>query len=133
MGRNEIIAHWLKMAERDWLSVKLLFEGKQYVHTLFFLHLVIEKILKAHWVKDNEETNPPRTHDLDQLYSQTTLQLSAEQLDLIRVMNAWNLEGRYQDYKDKFYRDTTPAYTKNKIDQVDSLRLWLLSEMQNKK
>lgn len=133
MGKDEIIAHWLKMADRDWSSARLLFEGKQFVHALFFAHLVIEKMLKSHWVKDNEETSPPRIHDLEYIYAQTVLQLSAEQLDLLRVMNSWNLEGRYQDYKDKFYKSTTESYTKQKLDQVENLRAWLLSEMQRKK
>lgn len=132
MGKSEIIIHWTHTAGRDWLSVRLLFEGKQFVHALFFCHLVIEKILKAHWVKDNEENTPPRIHDLEHLYSETNLQLLVDQVDLLRVMNSWNLEGRYQDYRDKFYKSTTEEYTRNKIDQVDKLRIWLLSEMQNK-
>ena len=132
MGRIEIIHHWVTMAERDWASVKLLFEGKQYVHTLFFCHLVIEKLLKAHWVKDNDETNPPRIHDLEAICMQSDLDISVENLDLLRVMNAWNIEGRYQDFLDKFYRNTTASYTKLKVEQVDALRQWLLSELQNK-
>ena len=81
---------------------------------------------------DNEETSPPRIHDLEHIYAQTSLQLSTEQLDLLRVMNSWNLEGRYQDYKDKFYKSPTYIYTKQKLDQVENLRVWLLSEMQKK-
>lgn len=58
------------MAERDWASVGLLFEGNQYVHTLFFCHLVIEKLLKAHWVRDNEETkSTAHTRFRDALYA----------------------------------------------------------------
>jgi HEPN domain-containing protein len=94
--------------------------------------LVIEKILKAHWAKDNEESEPPRIHDLEYLYNQTELKLSADQVDLLGVMNSWNLEGRYQDYKDKFYKRTTKSYTEDKLKLVDTLRLCLLSELQNK-
>ncbi len=130
MGKLEIQNHWINTADRDWQSVALLMEGKQFIHALFFCHLVIEKLLKAHWVKDNSENTPPRIHDLENLYNETELELSADQLDLIRVMNSWNLEGRYQDYKDKFYKNTTEAYTRAKIIQVDSLRIWLQSKMQ---
>lgn len=132
MSKPEILKHWVQTAERDWQSVLLLFNGKQFVHALFFCHLVIEKILKAHWVKDNVESTPPRIHDLEHLYSETDIELSTEQLDLLRVMNSWNIEGRYQDYKDKFYKNTTAEYTQSKINQVDKLRLWLLSELQKK-
>jgi HEPN domain-containing protein len=81
---------------------------------------------------DNQENNPPRTHDLEHLYSETNLQFSSQQLDLLRVMNSWNLEGRYQDYKDKFYKSTTEEYTRTKIEDVNQLRLWLLSGMQSR-
>ena len=132
MGKSEIVNHWTQTAERDWQSVILLYNGKQFVHALFFCHLVIEKVVKAHWVKDNEENNPPRIHDLEYLYNETNLELSAGQIDLIRIMNSWNLEGRYQDYKDKFYKNTTQEYALEKIQQVDLLRVWLLSELQKK-
>ena len=132
MGKKEIIAHWLTMAERDWKSVLALHEAGQHMHALFFSHLVIEKILKAHWAKDNEESEPPRIHDLEYLYNQTELKLTADQVDLLGVMNSWNLEGRYQDYKDKFYKRTTKSYTEEKLKLVDQLRLCLLSELQNK-
>lgn len=129
MGKKEIIVHWLTMAERDWKSVNALFEAGQFVHALFFSHLVIEKIIKAHWAKDNTENEPPRVHDLEYLYNQTELKMTAEQVDLLRVMNSWNMEGRYQDYKDKFYKNTTRTYTEGKLKQVDDLRLWLLSAL----
>lgn len=133
MGKKEIIEHWVTMAERDWVSVNALFHAGQFIHALFFSHLVIEKILKAYWAKDNAESEPPRIHDLEYLYSQTELNLASDQLDLLRVMNSWNLEGRYQDYKDKFFKSTTQAYTEEKLKNVDHLRLWLLSELQSKK
>jgi HEPN domain-containing protein len=133
MGKPEIIRHWIQMADRDWQSVQLLFQGRQFIHALFFCHWVIEKMIKAHWVYDNEETTPPRTHDLESLYAQTDLECTAPQLDLLRVINAWNLEGRYQDYKDKFFKSATLEYTESKIKEVDSLRQWLLSELQKKK
>lgn len=132
MGKKEIIAHWLTMAERDWTSVQALHQAGQYMHALFFSHLVIEKILKAHWAKDNEESEPPRIHDLEFQYTQTDLKLSADHVDFLGVMNSWNLEGRYQDYKDKFYKRATKTYTEGKLKQVDQLRSCLLSELQNK-
>lgn len=133
MGKKEIIEHWVTMSERDWSSVNALLKAGQFVHALFFSHLVIEKLLKAHWAKDNVESEPPRIHDLEYLFNQTNLELTNDQVDLLRVMNSWNIDGRYQDYKDKFYKNTTRAYTEDKLKHVDDLRLWLLSELQSKK
>jgi HEPN domain-containing protein len=133
MGKTEIINHWITQAERDWKSVLALFKEGQFVHALFFSHLVIEKILKAHWVRSNMENEAPRTHDLEYLYNQTDVNLNAVHVDFLSVINSWNMEGRYQDYKDKFYKKATQAYTEEKIKLVDELRLWLLSELQKKK
>jgi HEPN domain-containing protein len=121
------------MADRDWKSVLALQASRQFVHALFFSHLVTEKLLKAHWLADNEEVNPPKTHDLEYLYNQTNLTMDPEQVDLLRIMNSWNIEGRYQDYKDKFYKNTTAAYVDNKLKQVDGLRQWLQYELQKRK
>lgn len=120
------------MAGRDWKSVEALFKAGQFIHALFFSHLVIEKLLKAHWTRDNIENEPLRVHDLEFLYNQTELKLSAEQTDFLRIVNSWNLEGRYQDYKDKFYKIATKDYTEQKIKQVDELRVWLQSALQSK-
>jgi hypothetical protein len=38
MGKKEIIAHWLTMAERDWKSVLALHEAGQHMHALLFSH-----------------------------------------------------------------------------------------------
>ncbi len=53
VGKKEIIAHWTLTSGRDWKSALALFEAGQYIHALFFCHLVIEKLLKAHWTRDN--------------------------------------------------------------------------------
>lgn len=132
MSKKKIIEYWYNMALRDWESVQILFKGKQFIHALFFAHLVIEKLLKAHWIKDNTEDSPPRTHDLEHIYSQTDLEFTSKQTDLIRVMNAWNLEGRYQDYKDKFYKTSTFEYTKTKLKEAEDMKVWLESELQRK-
>jgi len=102
LGKPEFITYWITQAERDWKSVQALLKEKQFIHALFFSHLVGEKLLIAHWVKTNAENEAPRIHDLDYLYNQTEVLLTADQVDFLAVINSWNLEGRYQDYKDKF-------------------------------
>jgi hypothetical protein len=36
------IKFWLELAEDDWSAVDTLFNGKKYLQSLFFAHLVIE-------------------------------------------------------------------------------------------
>lgn len=64
MTKVEYINYWKLTAEKDWDAVGHLFEKGDYLHALFFAHLVVEKILKAHFVKDNTADIPPKTHNL---------------------------------------------------------------------
>jgi HEPN domain-containing protein len=45
--KNEHIDFWLIQADDDWTAVDTLFKGRNYLQSLFFAHLVIEKICKA--------------------------------------------------------------------------------------
>lgn len=122
LTKEEHISHWTRQASRDWETVLTLFNSKQYMFSLFVSHLVIEKLLKANWVKDNEENIPPMSHNLENLADQTDLELSNDEIDFIRIINAWNIEGRYQDYKDNFYKRSTKKYVGQKLKELDKLR-----------
>lgn len=129
MDKNDYIVFWKKMAERDWEAVESLYASKNFVQSLFFAHLVIEKYLKAIWIRDNIENVPPLVHNLEYLYNQTQLNLPSTLVDLLHIINSWNIDGRYQDYKDKFYQKCTPEYTREKLDETTRLLTCLRSEL----
>ncbi|MCS6973766.1 MAG: HEPN domain-containing protein [Cyclobacteriaceae bacterium] len=129
MGKNEQIKYWIQSADEDWETALALFELKRYLHTLFLLHLVIEKLLKANWILDNFGNIPPFTHNLEQIYNETNMELSPEDVDFIRSLSAWNIEGRYPDYKNKLHRMATREYTLDKLEKVKKLRLCLLGRL----
>jgi HEPN domain-containing protein len=68
---------------------------------LFMLHLTIEKLFKAHWVKDNIDNFPPRTHDLQFLHNQADLDIPAEDYDYLAVVNQWSIDTRYPDLQEQ--------------------------------
>jgi len=70
MLKSDHIEYWLKSAANDWETAEYLFQGKKYVYCLFLAHLVLEKLIKAHWVKDNDSNYPPKTHNLVYLLKQ---------------------------------------------------------------
>ena len=104
LSKQGHIEHWQKTAVRDWKAVKQLYEGKSYINALFFAHLVLEKLCKAHWIKYNTGNHPPRIHNLVRIVEQTDLKFTDEELDFLRKMNDFQMEGRYPDYKDTLYR-----------------------------
>ena len=65
-------------------------------HCLFFAHLALEKLLKAHVCLQTNDL-APRIHNLVLLAKLARLQMDDEQFNLLAVMNEFNLEGRYPD------------------------------------
>lgn len=121
---------WVNSASHDWEVVNTLYDAGKYMHCLFFAHLTIEKLIKAHWVMDNDEDYPPRVHNLEYLLNQTNLELKPRMADELRIITAWYIEGRYQDYRDRFYKLCTKGYTKEKLKNVKEIREWLLKKLQ---
>lgn len=107
MDKKQYIDWWKNEALKNWETAIYLMNGKQNVFALFIFHLTIEKFLKAHWVKDNVDNSPPRTHDLSLLYNQTDLELENGFVDYLSIINEWNMESRYPDYKLKIYKRAT--------------------------
>ena len=54
------IDYWLSGAESDAGTSKVLFDNQRYAWSLFIAHLVLEKSLKALWVKVNQDIVVPR-------------------------------------------------------------------------
>lgn len=129
MTQEEVINYWKKSSERDWKAAQDLANAGNFVQALFFAHLVIEKLLKSCWIQENKIDVPPRTHNLEYLFTQTGLSMPVEDIDELRIMNAWNIEGRYQDYKDLIFKTTTKEYIENKFEIVNRIRIWLIEQL----
>jgi HEPN domain-containing protein len=129
MTKQEHIQYWQTEAERNWQTALYLKDGKQNVMALFMLHLTVEKLFKAHWVKDNGDNYPPRTHDLQYLHNQTDLDVPADDYDYLAVVNQWSIDTRYPDYKNKIYAIATDDYVANQVRKVEKLKLWLLGKL----
>lgn len=99
MNKQNYIEYWKTSSEKSWNAAKHLFEKSDYVESLFFAHLTIEKMLKAHWVKDNSGDFPPRIHNVRRLAELTNLDLNPDQLAFLEQINTFQIEGRYPDYR----------------------------------
>ena len=90
------MAHWKDGAREDWEAAEALLNVGKYRHSLFFLHLSLEKALKAHVCKATGSL-APRVHNLVRLASLAGLVPNSDQLDTLADMSAFNLEGRYPE------------------------------------
>jgi HEPN domain-containing protein len=130
MTKEEHIKYWIDISEKDWEILLKLYESKDFVYCLFFGHLVIEKLSKAIWVKNNTENIPPRSHNNYYILDQSKINLSTDQIDFLLVLNEFNIESRYPDYKQKIFQITTKDYFEDMFTKIKEIREWLLNLLQ---
>ena len=128
--KSEHISFWVEQSVDDWKAVQTLFNGKNYLQSLFFAHLVLEKLCKSVWIKYNTENVPPRTHNLIYLLSSTPIKLAEEKSEFLLTLNRFQLEGRYPDYLTKIQNICTEEFASSIINSTNELRVWLLENLQ---
>jgi len=128
--KQEHIDFWIEQADDDWSAVDTLFLGKKFLQSLFFAHLVIEKICKAIWIKHNGGNVPPRIHNLNYLLSATPITLTDDRSEFMLSLNRFQLEGRYPDYLTKMHDICNEQFTVSILDSTNELRQWLLEKLQ---
>ena len=115
------IDYWTNLAKRDCETMEGLFKIKRYPESLFFAHIVLEKILKAHVVHATHEV-APKIHDLTRLSELANYGdlLSEEDEIVLDSANKYNIRARYPDYKLRFYKEynANPGYVREKLDQI---------------
>ena len=126
MTKQEHIDYWISTSNDDFEVFTLLFNSQRYLHAFFIAHLSVEKLVKAHWVKDNEGNVPPKSHNLLYLVKQTAMTLSVEQIKILNLLNDFQIQGRYPDYKLKIKQILTKEYSETIFPKIIEIRLCLI-------
>ncbi len=121
---KEVIEYWKKSAENNFETAEFLYNGKRYSDSLFFCHLMLEKILKALVVKKTN-THAPYTHKLVDLAKKADINLGIEQIRNFTTINDFNIAGRYDEYKFAFFKKCDKKYTEKWYKVSKGLYLWL--------
>ena len=132
MTNEEHIKYWLDGAEHDLEAAESLFKSRKYDWCLFLGHIVLEKALKAHFVLLNKKV-PPKTHNLVKLAAQSKLELTEDKKLLFDEVNDFNLEARYPDYKNEFYKSCTKDFAEEYFTKIKENFNWLKSLIESKK
>lgn len=123
MSKKEAINYWLESAKRDKETALDMFRSGHYNWSLFLWHLVIERTIKALMVKNGKEILP--VHDLVRLAEAAELNLSEEQKAILREMTTFNIEARYDDYKEQFYKKATRKFALEWGKKAREMQRWL--------
>ena len=121
MNKADLIEYWIYSSNKDFVTMKHLFKKKDYHWSLFIGHLVIEKLLKAHHIK-NIDNSPPYIHNLLRLAEKSGLNLTENQKDFLVTVTTFNISARYDDYKMDFYKTCTKKFTKEWIEEIKGFR-----------
>ena len=91
---------------------------------------MLEKLLKGIYVKTNiNSICPPKIHNLNTLAEKCKLELNEKQKRILFNCNSFNIDARYENYKNEFYERCTKGYTKSQIKDIKEMREWLRKKL----
>lgn len=126
---KKLIAYWQITAEHDYETMLDLYKIKRYSDSLFFGHIVLEKILKAHTVKATGK-DAPKIHNLLRLEEMAGCKLTEGEKDFLGLVNSFNISTRYPDYKLAFYKRYSSAKAvKGNLNKIIRLYQRLCQEL----
>lgn len=126
MNSIDLMEYWFKSADEDYDTMLYMKAGKKNTWCLFMGHLVIEKILKGLYAKNNpNDPIAPKIHNLILLSQKANLEVPTEIREKIQTINTFNISARYDDYKRTFDEKCTDDYTEEQVKNVEEVRKWL--------
>ena len=125
---DKILQFWKDSSDQNYETMGHLIDSKDYSWALFIGHLVIEKLLKAHYVKKHQK-HPLFIHDLLRLAKKTEIELTQEQEEWLDEITTFNLNTRYDNYKHEFRKRCTLEFSRYWIKNIETLRLWLINQL----
>lgn len=125
---EKIFNHWIGTSEKDSTTMMHLYNAKDYHWALFIRHLVLEKLLKACVVKRTSD-HAPFTHDLTKLAKASGIEFTEEYLDWLDTISTFNMNARYDSYKEAFYKKCTFGFTTEWIEKIKILQSWIKEKL----
>lgn len=109
MTEKNALKSWKDGAADALDTAEKLFADKKYHHSLFFVHLAVEKLLKALHQKRKNEPAPP-LHNLSRLAKLSAIEINVETEEELKEISSFSVSARYDDYKQSFYKKATREY-----------------------
>ena len=125
MDIQKQIEYWEKSSGEDFSAAEALLEKGYIRHSLFFAHLSLEKMLKAHVTKQTNNI-PPRIHNLIRLTEISEISIDEERKAFLRECGVYQLEGRYPD-SEQIELDVD--FTKKELGKAKEMLEWLKNQL----
>ncbi len=128
MEKEELIQYWIETAAHDRPTVQHLYDSGDYAWCLFVGHLVIEKLLKACYVK-RHGVQAPKIHALVRLAKLAELNVDSETNKSLDTLTLFNIRARYPDRKRDMRAKATREYAAQLLRELERIRKWLLKTL----
>jgi HEPN domain-containing protein len=115
------IDYWRDGSGEDFEVARELVDLGRTRHGLFFAHLALEKMLKAHVCRATGEL-APKIHNLLRLAELAKLSISNQQRVILGRFNQYQLEGRYPD---KLPKPASKNKAKAALKEGEEILVWL--------
>lgn len=123
MNAEKHIRYWRTGSDEDWEMAEIALEKGKIRHGLFFLHLAMEKLIKAHVFRVTGDP-PPKIHNLLTLMQRAKLPVDQKTGECLSELNTHCLEGRYAD---EVAPPPSPQRAEKIMQQAQEIRTWLLN------
>ncbi|MCH8120366.1 MAG: HEPN domain-containing protein [Planctomycetes bacterium] len=123
---EKIIKNWISLAKYDLETAEAMLNAGRYLYVAFMCQQAIEKILKACYVKEFNDT-PPYTHNLLRLAKELSFfsKIGSDKLEHVEVLNAYYIESRYTEEFGELVAVLTEEKTREILDSTKGLFEWL--------
>ena len=114
----------------DLETAEAMQKSHRFLYVVFMCHQTIEKILKAYFTY-NENDTAPFSHSLSYLAKKAKLYelLSENQKDFIDLLEPLNIEARYPSYKEKLLKSLTKARCSEILKKTKDLQKWIKEKL----
>ena len=111
-------------------TARAMYESKRYLYVGFMCHQVLEKALKAYYVK-HMDSNPPYTHNLSLLAEKSGLydEMTIEQKDFLDFIEPLNIEARYPTTKEKLLAILNDEKCQELIQRAEGEFQWVMKKL----
>jgi HEPN domain-containing protein len=126
-GKSVEIQRWIKIAESDFTTARLLHEHGIYTNAIFTCQQAVEKALKGLYIAEVNEMFP-KTHSLAQIAEPTSL--PRDYFDFLRELTTKYTETRYpafltEDPADLYDQD----YSEGILKRTEQVMQWIQNRL----
>jgi HEPN domain-containing protein len=128
---KHLIDYWVRGSTEDLEGAReIIHQTSRYASGLFFLHLALEKALKALYCK-KMSTHAPYSHNLLGLTEKIGITLTDSDIQILAEINEFNLEARYPDEKYSLQKRATKQFALRYLQKAEALQTWILERLNN--